>query len=510
MESGKKPSIFSDRSTIGSVSELDEYGVWVKSEPEDITFDDDAFLSGFDEALEAEGSGTPVEDGESSDFDMDFGTFEPETSVSEEAPVTDGGSSDFDMDFGNLEPETPVSEEAPVTDGGSSDFEINLDDIPDVPQTGAEAADDGYDFEINLDDIPDVPQTGTKTAEPPQGVPFQNELLLKIADELSAIKAEINDLKKEISTIRGENTRASGNDEPAVSLPDEDPTIEFTLGEPAAGSSQDEAVSFDIPPDEAPASDFPPDEAVSFDITTDEAPAADFSPDEAVSFDIPPAEAPVPDFPPDEAVSFDIPPDEAPVPECPPDETVSFDIPPDEAPVPEFPPDEATVSVDLDLRDELTLEESPDGFELTAYETKDEIVVPFAEALEEAAPELPVTPDYLSPDELLAINEAKMTDATPPAAIETDIPEAAQPLPPPVEEAAEATPEPLSAQLASRTADAAPESVNISSGFKKDLVVVLSYMDKLLEALPDEKIEEFARSEQFDVYKRLFTELGLA
>jgi hypothetical protein len=35
-------------------------------------------------------------------------------------------------------------------------------------------------------------------------------------------------------------------------------------------------------------------------------------------------------------------------------------------------------------------------------------------------------------------------------------------------------------------------------------------MDRLLEALPDEKIEEFARSEQFDVYKRLFTELGLA
>jgi hypothetical protein len=34
-------------------------------------------------------------------------------------------------------------------------------------------------------------------------------------------------------------------------------------------------------------------------------------------------------------------------------------------------------------------------------------------------------------------------------------------------------------------------------------------MDRLLEALPEDKIEEFARSEQFDVYKKVFKELGL-
>jgi hypothetical protein len=34
-------------------------------------------------------------------------------------------------------------------------------------------------------------------------------------------------------------------------------------------------------------------------------------------------------------------------------------------------------------------------------------------------------------------------------------------------------------------------------------------MDKLLESLPDEKIEEFARSDYFDTYKKLFSELGL-
>jgi len=34
MASNKKPSIYSDRGNIGSAKELDEYGVWVKSEPQ--------------------------------------------------------------------------------------------------------------------------------------------------------------------------------------------------------------------------------------------------------------------------------------------------------------------------------------------------------------------------------------------------------------------------------------------------------------------------------------------
>lgn len=44
---------------------------------------------------------------------------------------------------------------------------------------------------------------------------------------------------------------------------------------------------------------------------------------------------------------------------------------------------------------------------------------------------------------------------------------------------------------------------------KNEIRSVLSYMDQLLEALPDDKIEEFAQSEHFAVYKRLFEELGL-
>jgi hypothetical protein len=49
----------------------------------------------------------------------------------------------------------------------------------------------------------------------------------------------------------------------------------------------------------------------------------------------------------------------------------------------------------------------------------------------------------------------------------------------------------------------------IPEGVKDELRSVLSYMDQLLESLPEDKIEEFAKSEQFDTYKKLFADLGL-
>lgn len=50
---------------------------------------------------------------------------------------------------------------------------------------------------------------------------------------------------------------------------------------------------------------------------------------------------------------------------------------------------------------------------------------------------------------------------------------------------------------------------SIPDSLKKDIKSVLTYMDRLLESLPEDKIEEFARSEHFTVYKKLFEELGL-
>ena len=49
-----------------------------------------------------------------------------------------------------------------------------------------------------------------------------------------------------------------------------------------------------------------------------------------------------------------------------------------------------------------------------------------------------------------------------------------------------------------------------NSDLKRDIKSVLLYMDQLLENLPEEKIMEFAKSDEFVTYKKLFTELGLS
>ena len=50
----------------------------------------------------------------------------------------------------------------------------------------------------------------------------------------------------------------------------------------------------------------------------------------------------------------------------------------------------------------------------------------------------------------------------------------------------------------------------IPDNMRSEIKAVLSYMDQLLESLPEEKIAEFAKSEEFNTYKKLFKELGLA
>ncbi|WP_407396918.1 hypothetical protein [Treponema sp.] len=54
------------------------------------------------------------------------------------------------------------------------------------------------------------------------------------------------------------------------------------------------------------------------------------------------------------------------------------------------------------------------------------------------------------------------------------------------------------------------DSNEIPASMKEEIKSVLSYMDQLLENLPEDKIAEFAQSEQFETYKKLFTELGLS
>ena len=51
---------------------------------------------------------------------------------------------------------------------------------------------------------------------------------------------------------------------------------------------------------------------------------------------------------------------------------------------------------------------------------------------------------------------------------------------------------------------------DVNAELKKDIKSVLLYMDQLLENLPEDKIIEFAKSDEFTTYKKLFSELGLS
>jgi len=65
-------------------------------------------------------------------------------------------------------------------------------------------------------------------------------------------------------------------------------------------------------------------------------------------------------------------------------------------------------------------------------------------------------------------------------------------------------------KTAAAAATSSSEKTTITKDLKSEIVSVLSYMDQLLENLPEDKITEFAKSEHFVTYKKLFDELGLS
>jgi pilus assembly protein FimV len=92
------------------------------------------------------------------------------------------------------------------------------------------------------------------------------------------------------------------------------------------------------------------------------------------------------------------------------------------------------------------------------------------------------TDDDAGLEEMEALEEAPLVEEEPPARVATA----------PAQATPSGQPSPLPAAL------------------RDEIRTVLKYMDQLLEALPDAKIKEFAESEYFEVYKRLFEELEIA
>lgn len=75
-----------------------------------------------------------------------------------------------------------------------------------------------------------------------------------------------------------------------------------------------------------------------------------------------------------------------------------------------------------------------------------------------------------------------------------------------VEEVPEIEPAPA---RASSTSSGVTGASAVPDDLKEEIRAVLKYMDHLLEALPEDKIQEFAGSDYFVMYKKLFEDLGL-
>ncbi|MCL1815493.1 MAG: hypothetical protein FWG27_06725 [Treponema sp.] len=512
------PSIYDDRTTIGSSDELDEYGVWVKSEPQDLSdslpdlsdslpdmeelpdidsvLADNADLPDFDSSLGSEGMDIPADDSFGS-ADVEFEEIPENTDLPGGlAPVSvdkDGFTEVLMDDFLETNIDTPESIDIGDLDSAVPEIEALDETPPVIPQ------DTGND-ELNNRLFQRIAD-----ANPTSGnADLSNQLLQKIADELSSIKQELSSLKRDLSSVRGEvrtqeSAESSGffdeEDDEKIALTGDELDNILNTANFTEESGSDEGIDGGLSPESAPG---------QIDIIIDEndLDTADISFGDGLS-ELDGAvkvEDEIKNIGDDFDISLDLTSDfeesselnslreEGAVPITPaPDdtsyleedplasgETIDFsgaviDEPDLSTGIMENPVSEPVIddiSIDLDMEEPSPGDAAP-GSDDFVFETEDTVEIPDADI---SIPDIPAADDlsFASPFE----NENKD--------------------------------EPFGTETAASGAEE-----GIPSNLKQELKTVLSYMDQLLESLPEDKIEEFAKSEYFDTYKKLFEELGL-
>jgi len=185
----------------------------------------------------------------------------------------------------------------------------------------------------------------------------------------------------------------------------------------------------------------------------------------------------------------------------------------EEAPVEE--PSIEAIHIDLDMEESLHVEDREGEIEGPLEEESTELDIPTfeSESLPPLDEEVPLIQEdnfsELVPEGFVVEPEETPEESSIPS-FEEEIPE--------VSEAAEETVGELVAEELETPAlpekeigapSAEPPVPELNNSIREEVKTVLSYMDQLLESLPEDKIEEFARSEYFDTYKKLFEELGL-
>jgi hypothetical protein len=448
MATKKNPSIYDDRGAIGSSDELDEYGVWVKLEPQELSGAELENLSDFDDGFDSEFS-----------LDEDIGEDFPLDGLGDSA---EGG----DAIFNDLEALRPAPEPGP-------------DQSESVPEEAA-------------------PQTESPQAEAQGGkADLSSELLLKISEELSSIKGELAKLKGELATIRNANPDRHDPDRTA-SANEAEPKAE---GAGFFGEADDDKIS--LTGDELDtiihAADFA--EGAGPDIEAGVLPVSPPPDDTGYLEDDPLAEEHIdlsdavidePDL--SEGIK------EAPLEEPSLDKLSQIDLDAAgglsggaasvEAPSAEAaaPPDENLFLEDISFEDLAAPEDPPGPVDLS---------------------NAPVLDNDLSEVSFESISFEAEDNATDTASEEAEI---ALDLPPlEIDDIhIETEPEDLAIPAEPETPqENADSGVDVPPAIRGELKNVLAYMDKLLESLPEEKIEEFAQSEYYETYTKLFEELGI-
>ena len=515
----------------------------------------DDFLDSSDTPLKEESTASleaPVEEEELQDIDLDFSSAdEPETAPVKE--VAKGNSqeavaletvSDFDDFLNELSDQSsptppPVSaetiDELPEL---NIDLDINEEEESTTAMNNEEisvdlsASESIPEIEEHFDDVGAVGKELEDDAgrRPEAKSDLSTELLMRIADELSSIKTELSSLKGELSVLRTaaktESVPAAADHESAHGFFDEEDdekialtgdeldnilnTADFTeeAGADAGEEMEDSNGSVDVTMDFL--SD-KPDIVFDEEITEEIAPApaandaqkeVDDEPafesidiiDEAPATEVPLEIAELqengvtPMTPAPEDTSY-LEQGEVEIPSLGANETIDLS----EAVIEE--PDLGDFTLEEPHMEEPSIESIDIDLDLEEPLHVEEIVLP-ADAKEESFEEV-------LPEGFVVESEADGIASSQQEPVEE------------IEEELESdeSEETVTAPAVQGKMDAAgpgESAKELPQNLQQEVRAVLSYMDQLLESLPESKIEEFARSEYFDTYKKLFEELGIA
>ena len=492
---------------VGPAAEkkLERYGVWVKVEPRDVTRD----LGGSVELTDLEPQAAGGSAGRASFSDEEEHLLdELESGVGHEVAA----GTQVELESLDEQLSRPADDEQLP--------ELELEDAVEVPLADDKPGAGGFD---------DLGAIETELSPGRSGAARQPEILSRIERELRSIRSDLSSLKKELADLRRPGAMAEPADaglaaKPAFFEEEDDDTIALTGDEldnilNTADITEEAA---DVTPVEEELA--PLDDAGLLseqpDILADEEPvpaAASAAVPAGPELDAEPLEEL------EEVTDLDVElPDSAPA-ELVLDEAAS-------AETAELPALDLEGIPEIEETGEAELEELPADELGEAEAAVDLEEIPAAEAGEPV-----LSTDDLADSDLAELEAvAEESAPSPGASIEIEF----EPSMAPMEEASgaadveqleavedlEEVPElteesPATAARAPRPERSSParqpqppaagKTVMMNEPLKQDLAKVLKVIDELLDALPEKKIREFAKSEHFAVYRKLFEDLGL-